>query len=152
MELWELVAREQIRAALGAYTHAGDRGRAEELAALFTDDGVLEAAGHPPVAGRGAIEAQVRGWAAVGGGAGAAPTVIRHHVTSVRITHLEPERAEVHSYYLVLTGDGLDHWGRYRDELVPDGDRWAFRRRAVVLDGRTPGGWSDQALASARPR
>ncbi|HEU5151396.1 MAG TPA: nuclear transport factor 2 family protein [Iamia sp.] len=133
MELWELVAREQIRTTLGAYTHAGDRGRADDMAALFTADGVLDAVGHEPAVGREAIAAQVRAWAE-----GHTGGPLRHHVSSIRITHLEPDRAEVHSYYLVLTADRADHWGRYRDEMVPDGDRWAFRRRTVTLDGQTP--------------
>ena len=38
MELWELVAREQIRHTVSAYAVAGDSGRVAELAAQFTDE------------------------------------------------------------------------------------------------------------------
>jgi DNA-binding MarR family transcriptional regulator len=44
-----------------------------------------------------------------------------------------------------MTGAGVDHWGRYKDRLTPDGDgrRWLFAHRLVRTDGRTPGGWAD---------
>ena len=36
----------------------------------------------------------------------------------------------------------LQGWGRYRDQYVPDGDRWLFAHRNVRTDGTTPGGWA----------
>ena len=36
------------------------------------------------------------------------------------------DRVEVSSYFAVHTDVGLDHWGRYRDVLIPVDGRWLF--------------------------
>ncbi|SON58600.1 hypothetical protein MSIMFI_00078 [Mycobacterium simulans] len=48
MEMWELVAREQIRNTLARYNWSGDAGRLDELAQTFCADGVLEIRGFEP--------------------------------------------------------------------------------------------------------
>ncbi|MCU1453826.1 MAG: hypothetical protein JWN46_1972 [Acidimicrobiales bacterium] len=140
MEAWEAVAREGVRDTLARYTHAGDRGRAGDLAACFTEDGVLDVgdAGGRWV-GRAAIAAQIdaviaRGAASRGNGA----TPGRHHVSSVLIDLESAAEASSSSYFLVLTGDGSDHWGRYRDRLRVEDGRWLLVERIVRVDGRTP--------------
>ena len=55
MELWELVAREQVRHTISSYTFGGDRGRLDELAAAFTIDGVLQIEQDDVSTGRDAI-------------------------------------------------------------------------------------------------
>ena len=62
-ELWELQAREQIRDTIGAYHENGDRFRLEDLAACFTEDGVLEVKGRSPAVGRAAIVEMLTVWA-----------------------------------------------------------------------------------------
>jgi hypothetical protein len=47
-----------------------------------------------------------------------------------------------------VTDRGVDHWGRYRDELGRDGDVWRFLHRRVRTDGAAPGSWA----AGRRPR
>ena len=42
------------------------------------------------------------------------------------------------SYFLALTNIGVDHWGRYRDVLVPVDGRWLFASREAVADGFSP--------------
>ena len=37
-----------------------------------------------------------------------------------------------------LTNIGVDHWGRYRDVLVPVDGRWLFASREAVADGFSP--------------
>ncbi|MFG1998569.1 nuclear transport factor 2 family protein [Spirillospora sp. NPDC048911] len=140
METWELVARERVRDTLAAYTHAGDRGRVEELAATFTEDGVLEIRGGETHTGRAAIavmlaEAVERGSAPVDGDR---PGVIRHFVTNLRFEEVAPDRVRTSAYFLVMNAHGPDHWGRYRDALVPVGDRWLFEHRLVGVDGWAP--------------
>ena len=39
----------------------------------------------------------------------------------------------------MITDIGLDHWGRYRDRLVPVGERWLLAQRSVKTDGYAPG-------------
>ena len=73
---------------------------------------------------------------------------MQHHVTGVRVDVVSPTEATATSYFTVMTGAGVDHWGRYKDRFTPDtdGDRWLFAHRLVRTDGRTPGGWADTRL------
>ena len=142
MELWELIARERIRDTLARYTWSGDSLRAEELAAAFCEDGELEVRGSERIRGRAAIAAFIAGVGrqppAPAAGT-AARRIVRHNVTNIRFLELEPERALVASYFTVLTEIGLDHYGRYRDTLVPVDDEWLIRHRFVSTDWRTEG-------------
>jgi uncharacterized protein (TIGR02246 family) len=139
MELWELAAREAIRETVAAYAHCADSGRFDEFAGLFAVDGVLAVHGQDPVAGRNAIRAYLGG---VGTDLARDTTVplIRHHVSNLRIEVVSPTEARGACYFLAVTERGVDHWGRYRDHYVPDGDRWLFAHRLVRTDGTTPGG------------
>lgn len=142
MELWELAARESIRDTIAGYTYYADRGMWDHLLAMFADDGVLEVEGEPPQAGRAALDAFFRG---VNRDLRDSDTVsMRHHVSSVRIDVRSPTEASASAYFLVVTDAGVDHWGRYRDRLVPSGNRWVFAHRFVRTDGRVPGGWADR--------
>ena len=40
----------------------------------------------------------------------------------------------VSSYFTVLTQDGLDHFGRYRDSFVHLEGRWFIRHRVVTRE------------------
>lgn len=146
MELWELSAREAVRHTIASYTYAADNGRFADVAALFAVDGVLE------VQGTGGAQADGRAaildfFQSVNGDVvtAAPPGRMQHHVTSVRVDVLSPTQATATSYFTVMTGAGVDHWGRYKDRLTPapDGERWEFAHRLVRTDGRTPGGWAD---------
>ena len=140
MEAWELEARELIREAIAAYAHRVDGGRFDDLVELFAPDGVLEVEGEPPHRGRDAIRAFVTGTGRdlrVGTGA----PRIRHHVSNVSIELDGPDRARARCYFLAVTDRGVDHWGRYRDELGRDGDAWRFVHRRVRTDGAAPGSW-----------
>jgi 3-phenylpropionate/cinnamic acid dioxygenase small subunit len=141
VEVWEIGAREEIRDTIARYAHCVDGGRFDELVELFAPEGVLEVEGEPPHRGREAIRAFVatagRDLAAETGG-----RRIRHHVGSVVIELDGLARARARCYFLALTDRGVDHWGRYQDELVRSGDRWRFAHRRVRTDGAVPGGWA----------
>lgn len=136
MDAWELEVRESVRQTLADYTAASDRFDLRALAACFGPEGVLEfTGGAEPLKGRAAIEA----------GLGSAmakepdphrqiPTYVRHHVSSIRFESVDRERVEVSSYFAVHTDVGLDHWGRYRDVLVPVDGQWSFARRRITVD------------------
>jgi 3-phenylpropionate/cinnamic acid dioxygenase small subunit len=145
MEPWELAAREGVRDTIARYAHCVDGGRFDELVDLFLPDGVLEVEGEASHRGRDAIRAFVAG---VGHDIAASTGVprIRHHVGNVLVELEGPDRARARSYFLAVTDRGVDHWGRYRDELVPLGERWRFALRQVRTDGAAPGSW-----AAARP-
>jgi SnoaL-like protein len=134
MEMWELVAREQIRDTLARYNWSGDAGRIDGLAETFCVDGVLEIRGVEPLRGRSQIAAFLGGVTGnIADNVDVKP-VVRHNVTNVLFTVLTPEEAHVSSYFSVVTPIGLDHFGRYRDTLVPDGGTWLIKHRKVSTD------------------
>jgi SnoaL-like domain len=147
VEMWELVAREQIRDTLARYNWSGDAGRLEELAETFCVDGVLEIRGDKPLRGRSEIVAFLGG---VTGNIAVnvdVKPVVRHNLANVLFTALTPDEARVSSYFTVVTHIGLDHFGRYRDTLVPDGDTWLIKHRKVSTDWAA----SDSAMARQSP-
>ena len=138
MERTELIAREGIRHLLARYTWAADRGRAEEVASCFLVDGVLDAGEHGGRwEGRATIRAELEAVAARIAEAGAAPTPVNHHVSSVLIHLVDPSHADVRSYFCVYTDIGADHWGTYRDEvrMDPADGTWRFAHRSVRVTG-----------------
>lgn len=136
MNPWEIEIRESVRQTLSDYTAATDRFDLRALAACFSPDGVLEfTGGTEPLTGPAAIEAELG--AAIAGDPNPSkptPTHVRHHVSSIRFASVTPDRVEVSSYFAVHTDIGLDHWGRYRDVLVPVGVRWLFAHRRIAVD------------------
>jgi hypothetical protein len=147
VELWELVAREEIRELVARYAHHADGGRFAELVALFAEDGVLRIDDRPPLLGRNAILAfldDTRRDLAASSASGA----MRHHVTAVRLDVSSPDAATGAAYFLVVTDRGPDHWGRYRDRFVREGECWLFAERRVRLDGKAPDSWAAGRRAS----
>jgi hypothetical protein len=144
VELWELSAREAVRHTIASYTYAADNGRFDDVAQLFASDGVLEVQGigGAQAVGRDAILGFFTG---VGSDVvtTAPPGRMQHHTSSLRVDVSSPTEATATCYFTVMTGAGVDHWGRYKDRLTPAGDRWLFAHRLVRTDGRTPGGWAD---------
>lgn len=144
MEMWELVAREHIRDTLARYNWSGDAGRLEDLAATFCLDGVLEIRGSEPLRGRSAIAAFLGGLTGNIAASADVKPIVRHNVTNVLFTELTREQAHVSCYFTVVTHIGLDHFGRYRDTFVPDGDTWLIKHRKVSTD------WAAADSAMAR--
>jgi SnoaL-like domain len=141
MELWELVAREEIRETLVRYNHFGDSGKFIEMAALFASDGVLEVQGERAIEGRDAIIEFLNG---VNRDVVALSDVpmLRHYATNVTISVVSEHEATAASAFFVVAETGLDHWGRYRDRLVPADGGWRFAHRSVRTDGYAPDGWA----------
>ena len=138
MEMWELVAREQIRDTLARYNWSGDAGRVDDLAETFCADGVLEIRGLQPLRGRSEIASFLSDVTGnVAGDADVKP-VVRHNIANVLFTGMTAHEAHVSSYFTVVTHIGLDHCGRYRDTLVPDGDGWLIKHRKVSTDWAAP--------------
>ncbi|MGA3255936.1 MAG: nuclear transport factor 2 family protein [Mycobacterium sp.] len=138
MEMWELAAREQIRDTLARYNWSGDAGRLDGLAETFCTDGVLEIRGFAPLRGRSEIVAFLGGVTGDIADKLDVNPVVRHNLANVLFTGLTREQANVSSYFTVLTHIGLDHFGRYRDTLVPEGDTWLIKHRKVSTDWAAP--------------
>ena len=79
-------------------------------------------------------------------GAGVKP-IVRHNVANVLFNEITRDEAQVSCYFTVVTHIGLDHFGRYRDILVPDGDTWRIKHRKVSTDWAAP----DSAMARDVP-
>jgi hypothetical protein len=141
MELWELSAREEIRETLATYHHCGDSGRFVDMAALFAIDGVLEIRGENVITGHAAIVEFLTGVNRDVVAMSAVP-MLRHYSTNLTIAVESPERATAASAFLVISETGLEHWGRYRDRLVPADGGWRFAHRLVRTDGYAPDGWA----------
>jgi ketosteroid isomerase-like protein len=141
MELWELAAREHVRDSIAAYTHAGDRGRLQDLAAVFTENGVLHVAGRDPVQGREAIVEMLSGAVERGSkpAADGRRGFVRHYISNIRFEQVGKSEIRTAAYFLVVTADGPDHWGRYRDQHVPVDDHWEIAHRYVRTDATVPG-------------
>jgi hypothetical protein len=141
MELSELVAREAARDLVARYTWARDRGRSVELAELFALDGVLDVGDHGGRwEGRDGIARRLDSVTERVAAAGRSPGPVRHHVSSLLVDLVSPTEATASSYFLVLAGSGVDHWGRYRDHLAVGSDGiWRFAEPTVRVDGHVPG-------------
>ncbi|MEM6106676.1 nuclear transport factor 2 family protein [Mycobacterium sp. 050272] len=145
MEMWELVAREQIRDTLARYNWSGDAGQLDGLAETFCVDGVLEVRGAQPLRGRSEIVEFLGGVTGKLAVEADVKPVVRHNVANISFTSLTPDEARVSCYFTVVTQIGLDHFGRYRDVLVPDGGTWLIKHRKVSTD------WAAADSAMARP-
>jgi hypothetical protein len=141
MDVDELIARESIRDLVARYNSTGDTGRFDETIALFAPDAVLEL----PNSIRALFEG-VR--SSVGAAAGDRPRFLRHCTATLQIDLTSPTTAKARCYFFVLTADGLDHWGRYIDEMAVVDGEWRFTRRRAITDGRVEGGLGSAHLRS----
>jgi SnoaL-like domain len=138
VEMWELVARERIRDTLARYNWSGDAGQLHGLAETFCVDGVLEIRGFEPLQGRAAIASFLGGVTGKLAVDVSVKPIVRHNIANVLFTEVAPGQAQVKSYFTVITNIGLDHCGRYRDTLVPQGDTWMIKHRKVSTDWAAP--------------
>ncbi|GBG38756.1 nuclear transport factor 2 family protein [Mycobacterium montefiorense] len=145
MQMWELVAREQIRDTLARYNWSGDSGRLDGLAETFCADGVVEIRGAEPLRGRSEITAFLGGVTGKIAVDADVKPIVRHNVANILFMGLTPDEAQVCCYFTVVTHIGLDHFGRYRDTLVPVADTWLIKHRKVSTD------WAAANSAMARP-
>jgi hypothetical protein len=144
MELWELIARESIRDLVARYNANGDSGRFDQVLECFAPDAVMEIDG---TAYRGVKEIRtIFTDAAESGRQWPEPVVMRHNTSTLQIDVLERTRATSRCYYQVLTGHGLDHWGRYLDEYGVIDGAWRFVHRREMVDGMVTGSWAEFAM------
>jgi hypothetical protein len=143
MEIWELVARESARDLVARYNACGDADEIDAMVDLFARDAVIDVGEWGCHAGRDAIRAFFEGVRRpVSEKPEAQTRFIRHFTATHRIDVERAGRARGQCYFLVLTRDGLDHWGRYLDEYTVEDGAWRFAHRSVVVEGMTPGGFA----------
>ncbi len=130
----ELEAREAIRALLLDYGRLLDAGDFAGYAALFAEDGEW-VGGLGRFQGRAAIRAMLEDNLAPG----PRERLTSLHLMSNEVIEVDGERATARSrWFFIVTGeDGAPRLllaGRYEDELVREGGRWLFARRAAYGD------------------
>ncbi|MHB8340598.1 MAG: nuclear transport factor 2 family protein [Mycobacteriales bacterium] len=129
-----LRAESAIRRTIALYCQTCDDGRFAEFADCFTPDAVLTF-GDQEVRGRTAIGAWI---------AAAQPPERRgRHATTNSVIDVAAglDRAAASTDYLFLSlgsagRPAVSVTGRYRDALVPVGDRWLIQRREISILGR----------------
>jgi hypothetical protein len=138
VELWELVAREQIRDLVARYNANADTGHFDEVVALFVPDAVMEL---PGATYRGHDEIRtIFTDAAASFASRKGFRYLRHFTATLQIDVLGPTEARGRCYYAVLMDHGLDHWGSYLDDYTTVDGQWRFRRRRVTTDGEVASG------------
>jgi uncharacterized protein (TIGR02246 family) len=119
--------KDEIRELLARYCFALDADRFEEMAALFTPDGVWETA-FGTGTGRAGIVAQARGIAT-----GERPR--RAHLTTNIVIDLDGGTATAKSNWVVVqnsaAGPVIGSGGAYADRLVKVDGRWFFKHRTI---------------------
>lgn len=143
MTLEEMLAREGIRLTIARYTMAGDRLKIEDYVACFTEDGVLESNSLTPGErdrreGRAEILAFLTGFGGRPRPEGvAAPTFLRHHLSTSLIEMTGPDTATGRTYFCAHTQVGPDHAGHYADRFRRVGEDWLIEERRVFTNWRS---------------
>ncbi|MFI9834729.1 nuclear transport factor 2 family protein [Streptomyces sp. NPDC051913] len=118
-----------VLAAIGAYAQALDSGHTDDIAELFTPDGVAEIAGVATFEGRDAIR---EGYAAF------APAQPQLHLTANTVVTAVSEDEATAVSNLAFFQRGEAGWavqlvGRYDDTLLRHDGVWRFRRRITTF-------------------
>lgn len=157
MTLDELLARESIRQTMASYTVAGDRLRAEDFMAVFTEDAVLESDGVAEsdafrLEGRQAVREWIERWSRPPQGVPQThqATFVRHHLSTSHIELTGADTARARTYWTAYTDIGPDHCGYYLDTFRKVEERWLIAHRKVRLDWRSPESLFTTAIARSR--
>jgi hypothetical protein len=120
---------------MATYQFLGDSGKTRQLAELFVPDALFET-NNGRFVGRDAILGFFVDTKGAFVGAGFSPA--RHYLSSIYIDVRSDGGASTYACFQFVGSRGLDHWGTYRDEVAPIGDRWQFTRRQAIVDGCVP--------------
>lgn len=132
MELEAARHREAIRALVARLNIAGDRARFAELAACFTEDGVLSWATSRGE-GRAAIARNVVT------DREAPIAFVRHHLTVFDIDLAgDFASATGRIQFYVMADAGPDHAGVYFDRYVRHAGQWLIARRDIEIEWQSP--------------
>jgi uncharacterized protein (TIGR02246 family) len=119
--------RDEIHELLARYCFALDDGRFEDMAALFTEDGVWETA-FGTGTGRAGIVAQARSIAVE-------RQPRRVHQTTNIVIDFNGDTATVRSNWMMFVnsdaGPAIGSGGAYEDRLVKADGRWWFKHRRI---------------------
>lgn len=134
MTAGELADREAIRHLLASYNIAGDRGRREEFARVFTEDAVLTTPFFRLETRDGIVHGLFDAQPGAGAGEARRPSFARHNLSTSQIVFNRRDEAEGRTYFTVVTDIGLDHSGVYVDRYRRVEGRWLIASRDVRID------------------
>ena len=141
MTLDELLAREAIRDTMAKYNVSGDRLKADDFAACFTEDGIIQSERAPGdyifrYVGRAAILEWQNRWRSREPGADTVQgaSFVRHNLSTCKIDLTGPITAKARTYWVAWTDIGPDHSGVYLDDFRRVGDDWLIALRRVRRD------------------
>lgn len=126
-----MIARMAIQYRMGVYNTCGDRGKIDELAEAFAEDGVLELE-TGVLTGRAAIVGHLSGIAAGEGGIDL--RFSRHHLTTSRVEFDDDTTARAWTYFTVIRAGIILQAGVYVDRFVRHGDDWLILHRRVKIE------------------
>jgi hypothetical protein len=121
----------EIHHVQSVYNNAGDRGRIEDVAAVFTPNGILEVPGGAHC-GRDAIKAFLGAVVEAGAG-GIDLRGARHHLTTCRIESDGPDEARGWTYFFVMRAGTVIEEGTYIDHFQRCDEGWRIAHRRVKL-------------------
>ncbi|BCP05409.1 nuclear transport factor 2 family protein [Mycobacterium paraintracellulare] len=132
----ELSTRVGVAHLMATYQFLADSGKTRQLAQLFTPDAEFEAGGATYVGPEGVLDFFQRTKQAFVA-AGFLPA--RHHLSSIYINPRPDGSVETYACFQFIGSRGLDHWGCYRDVVMPADGGWLFARRRVDVEGFAAG-------------
>lgn len=144
MNVESLFAVEAIRKTMAEYVSHTDNGRTREFGLLFGETGEFVLPDGSSYGGAAAITAALEGHGAYfQANPDKAPLdYLRHHAATADICLTGERTATAECYFISVTQERVDHWGKWIDQFVRAQDgRWLFARRVVVTDGYDPAGW-----------
>jgi hypothetical protein len=132
-----------VTALMTTYQYLADTGKVERLAQLFVPDGVLDI-GTEKFTGPDEILGLFTRTSGQFVDADFLPA--RHHLSSIYVEPQPDGTAKTYACFQFIGTRGLDHWGTYRDVVVPtDANGWRFKQRRVIVEGYAPGSHLAQA-------
>ena len=132
----ELRTRVGVADLLASYQFFVDAGKIRTVSQLFTEDAVFKNNAEEHVGPQGVLDFFVSVKDSFIN-SGLLPA--RHYLSSIRVDPRPDGSASTYSCFQFVGTKGLDHWGTYRDEVVPVGDGWKFQRREAIVEGYAEG-------------
>ncbi len=139
-QLWETVQRQLISETLQDYSYYVDRNDPAGLVQhVFCIDGAFELGAHHAVVGRDELAKMFAKTLAPF-------TATSHHVSNIRIRFQGDDHAETTAYVYAWhitaeSGQRIDLWGRYHDNLRLTAEGWRIAVRRLTVAGSD--GWAN---------
>jgi hypothetical protein len=128
----ELRTRIGVADLMGRYQFLADSGKIRQLSQLFTDDAVFRNNRGEAVGPDGVLAFFLDTKDSF---IAANFMPARHHLSSLKVDPQEDGSATTYACFQFIGTRGLDHWGTYRDVVVPVDGSWKFARREAIVEG-----------------